>query len=183
MSVVEGQEVNIDIEILPFTKTAVGILLLLFPCFVFLLGLPLIAIFRDRFYNISIMIFNNVIRRTALGFPVFIGFTLFLPLLAITVIGPLFYLVMIAAAEAVTGILIGSCLVRTFSFKPRVFLEYGIGFAVMTLLKAALVILLLKTEATAFIVGYVLMVLFINSFGLGTLISTKFGSFSAGQDR
>jgi hypothetical protein len=179
MSRVGGQDIGINLEILPVTTITMGILMFTFAFFVLLLGLPLIAVFRDRFYSISGQIFNNMVSRTALGFLVFLGLCLFLPLLAVTIIGLLFYFALLVAAEVVTGILFGRFIMRTFSFNSNVFIEFGIGFVIITLLKAVAIISLPQVGIAAFAAVYIFLVLFINSFGLGTLISTKFGASSA----
>jgi hypothetical protein len=178
LSRIYGQEVNLNLGFLPITGTMVMIFMLVFAFFVLLLGFPILAVFRDRFSTMSGNILTRIGIRTALGFLIFLGLTIFLPILAITLVAPLLYFVLLIAAEIITGIFLGRIITKTFNSHTSIFVEFVIGFVVITMSKGAAIILFPQVGLLVSVLAYLLLSLFINSFGLGTLLDTKFGTLA-----
>jgi hypothetical protein len=173
-----GQKVNVNLSFLPISETVVTIVVFASALLVFLLSILLLWAFRQRFENMSLGIEDRIWRYSPIGLVAFSGVTILLPLLAITLLAPVFYLILIAGAEMIVSIYIGRIILRGFSGNPElnIFLEFIIGFVIIILAKMGLVLLIPQIGMGWFAAAYILFWVIINSLGTGVLIDTKFGS-------
>lgn len=171
-----GQEVKVNIAFLMVARTVVTIVLAFL---VLILGLVIIAIFKDRAVNISLTVEENIGRKIALGFLGQIGFLIIMILLSIVAIGPLLYLFLLVAAEVVISIYFGKQILKVFNANLNVYLEFITGLATVTLLKILLTLIIPQIGFVPYLIAYVIFDIFIRAWGIGILVDTKFGTSKA----
>lgn len=177
-SKVYGQEVPINLGFLSgsYFNAIMIILIIIFSFFTFIIGTITILITKNKFLNISSSIGQRMGRKILIGFLVFMGCTIFSPFLAITVIGPLIYGIILMIAEVISCVYFGKLIMGGRS--NNTFLEFFTGFTVVTLVNILPLIFIPQSEYKALIlwgIFYALFKLFIYSLGLGVIIDSKFG--------
>jgi hypothetical protein len=180
---VNGQEVAVNMGFLSYANTVFIVLCAAFSFFTLVIGFISVALIKERFQNISMGSQYGFGRRFVIGFIVYVGSTLFLPLLSITVIAPLVYVVFLIFAEIAVSIFIGRLLLRSMNTGVNSLLEFFTGFVLITVAKLILAILMPQMGFVAGIAIYLLLGLLINSLGIGILIDTKFGSAGMGKSK
>lgn len=174
-----GQEVNIfgrnmklDMSELIIVRV---LLLLMFAVIVFLIGILYIAASRKKMGEIEANIEGNLGRKLLLGFLAYIGATIVLVLLFITVIVPILYLVLIVLATVMSSICLGKLIMKAMSPSNSVYLEFITGLVTITLFELLLTFLIPGEDAILSLLLLGVFSLLINSFGVGTLFVEKYG--------
>lgn len=177
---IHGGEDIIGLGFLPDARAVLAIIIILTSLFILVIGLIAIVVQKSRFESISVGIENNVLRKVIWGFIGFIGFTVLVPILSITVIAPIVYVLLLILAEIVSSIFLGKLILKAFNSYPNIFLEFVAGLIFVSVLKIVLIIFTFQSGINLLVFGGISLIcsILINSMGIGILIDTKFGSNS-----
>lgn len=175
---IHGSQDIIGLGFLPDARAVLSILMILFSVLVLVIGVLAISIQKARFENISTGIENNFWRKLIWGLTGFLGFTILVPILSITVIAPLIYVVLLIMAEIVTSIFLGKLLLKAFNSNTNIYLEFMTGLICLSILKITLIIFAFQSGVNLLVFGGISLIcsILINSIGIGILIDTRFGS-------
>ncbi|MCX7708220.1 MAG: hypothetical protein N2484_00025 [Clostridia bacterium] len=168
-----GQEVKVNLAFLLVAR-AITIIVLAF--LVLILGLVIIAIFKERAVNISHRVEERTGRKIAVGLLGLLGFFILMMLLSIVVVGPILYLLLMIIAEVAVSIYFGKQILKVFNANLNVYLEFVTGLAVLSLLKIILTMLIPQIGFITYLFVYIALDLLIRGWGIGILIDTKFGT-------
>lgn len=166
-----GEYMNIDIGALLYLRLAI---MLLFTLAVLVIGLLVLALSRKKYEEITVSIEKNIGKKLLLGFLAYLGASILLVLLIITLVAPVLYVVLLVMAAIVASIYFGRIILKTFSPKNSIYMEFITGLISITLIKM-LLIFLVPPEGIIF--NFILLAIFsvlVNSIGLGGLAENKF---------
>ena len=165
-----GEYMNLDIGALLYLRLA---LMLLFSLAVLVLGLLALVVSRKKYEDITLLIEKNTGKKLLLGFLAYLGASIMTLLLIVTLVAPILYIVLMVIAEVVAGIYLGRMILRAFSPKNSIYVEFITGFISITLIKLLLIFLV---PQDGIILGLLLLAVFsvfVNSVGLGGLAEYK----------
>jgi hypothetical protein len=166
---------DLDTSKLSIIVVLKSISLILFTFFVILLGFPILAIFNQRFQNISQDINYRLGKKLFIGLPGFLIGFITLILLGITGLVPLIYFFFAVLIEITVSIFIGKIILNLINSEVNIYIQFIIGVVLLELLKAAFILLI---HVNGFPVGVILCFgfdLFVNVLGTGLLIDSQFG--------
>jgi hypothetical protein len=180
---VYGQDVLVNVGFLPKSGAEVASIMIAFTIgyafFVLFVGLIAISISKERFKNISLGIEYKFGKRLGIGLLIYILSIIFSPIIAITIVGPFVYVILVALAEVVVSIYLGKLILRSLNSGMNAYLEFFTGFAVICLIKVGILLVIPKDDLIVLAICgfvYLMVITFINSLGFGILFDTKFGS-------
>jgi hypothetical protein len=156
------------------------VLALVFSLLVLILGLVMLLLSRGRFKNISMSLEYGVGRKLLIGLLVYLGATILLALLFITVIVPILYFILLVVGSVLASMYFGRMIMKNFSSENNLFLEFVTGLVTITLIKVLLIYLIPHEEIILNSIIYTMFTLFINSLGLGIITDAKYGRLGTG---
>lgn len=173
-----GQEVNIfgrqmKVDVGEFLIIRV-LLVLMFSIVVFLVGMLYIAASRKKVGEIEAGIEKDLGRKLLLGLLAYLGATIILVLLFITIIVPVLYFILVVLATAMSSICLGKLITKAMCPSSSVYVKFATGLITLTLLELLLTFLIPGGDiilSLLLIGGFGLL---INSFGIGTLFIAKY---------
>lgn len=133
-----GEHMNLDISAIIYLRLAI---LILFTLAVLAVGLLILFLSRDHYNKISQRIENDMGRKLLLGFLSFLGASILLLLLLVTLIAPLLYVVVLVLSTITASMYVGRLILKTFSQKNSIYTEFMTGLGSITLLKLLLLFL------------------------------------------
>jgi hypothetical protein len=162
-----GESVNLDIDAFSYLRISI---LILFMLAVLLTGSLTLLISRDKYRIISRNLDKNPGRKMALGILSFIGATSLLVILLLTLIAPVLYIILVIMATVPACIYIGRMILKAFSQKNSIFMEFITGLITATLFK--FIIILIIPQQSFWLGSAVngLVNFLIYSFGMGILV-------------
>lgn len=166
-----GKYMNLDIGALLYLRLAI---MLLFSLAVLLIGLLVLVISKKKYEEITASVEKNTGKKLLLGFLAYLGISILFILLIVTLIAPVLYFVLLVMAAIVASIYLGRMILKSFSPKNSIYMEFITGLISITLVKLLLIFLvpqegIIYSFALLFLFG-----VFINSVGLGGLTEYKF---------
>lgn len=166
-----GESMNLDIDALFYLRL---VILVLFMLAVLLTGLLSLLISRTRYRMISKNLEKNPVRKLVLGILSFIGATSLLAILLLTLIAPLLYIILLIISTVPACIYLGRMILKAFSRKNGIFIEFITGLITATLVK--LVVLLIIPQQNLLLAAIVtgLINFLIYSFGMGILMEQHY---------
>lgn len=133
-----GESMNLDIGAILYLQLVIT---LLFTIVVFIAGMLILIIARSSYAKMSENIEKNIGRKMLLGVLTFIGASALLLLLLVTLVAPLLYIVVLVLAMIPASMFAGRYILRTFSPKNSIYVEFITGLISITLLKLLIVLL------------------------------------------
>lgn len=174
---IQGQEVrifgelmNIDIGAIMYLQIAI---MLLFSIAVLVLGLLILAINRKKYENITEKVEYKVDRKLILGFLAFIGISILMVMLAITLVAPVIYFIILVLASITSSIFFGRLILKALNPSKNIFAEFITGLITVTLVKLLLINLAPQNDL---LLGFMILGIFevfIDSLGLGILMEAR----------
>ncbi len=177
-AVIGGKEVRIFGKSMDFDMDAISYLrltiLVLFMVAVLLTGLLTLLVSRNKYRIISRNLEKNPGRKLVLGILSFIGATSLLAILLLTLVAPLLYIVLMVISTVPACIYIGRQILKAFSQKNSIYIEFITGLITTTLIKlvALLVIPGQNLLLAAVVSGIINFLVF--SFGMGILMEHRY---------
>lgn len=166
-----GEYMNIDIGALLYLRLA---MLILFSLAVLVIGLLVLATARKRYEEITASIEKNVGKKLLLGFLAYMGISILFVLLIVTLVAPVLYIVLLVLADIVASIYLGRVILKAFSPKNSIYVEFITGLISITLVKLLLIFLVPQEGIIFSLALLAIFGVFINSIGLGGLTEYKF---------
>ncbi len=160
-----GESMNLDIGAILYLQLVV---MLLFTIVVLIAGLLILLIARSSYNNMAKNIEKNLGRKMLLGVLAFLGASALLLILLVTLIAPLLYIIVLVLAMIPASMFAGRYILKTFSPKNSIYVEFITGLISITLLKL-LIVLLVPQDRILIGLGLTGLVdLVIYSLGLGS---------------
>jgi hypothetical protein len=166
-----GEYMNIDIAALLYLRLA---LLILYALAVLVIGLLMIAVKKKQYEALTSRIEEDIGKKLLLGILAYIGISILLILLIITLVAPILYLVVIIVAAIPASIFFGRLILKAFNPKNGIISEFITGFITITLIKLLLLYLLPQGSLLVSLALVAVFDFFINSLGLGILMDAKY---------
>jgi ABC-type multidrug transport system fused ATPase/permease subunit len=166
-----GESMNLDISALLYLRLAI---LILFTLAVLVVGLLILALSKEQYRKISEKIEKDFGRKLLLGVLTFLGASILLLLLLVTLIAPLLYIVVLVLSAITASMYFGRIILKTFSQKNSIYTEFITGLATITLVKLLLLFLVPQEEL---ILGFGLLGvvdIFIYCLGLGIHMEERY---------
>lgn len=139
----------------------------------FAAGAAIYAIFGGRFGKTVIRTADTAWKNLAAGFIAYVLLLLLLPFLFITIIYPVFFFAVLAAARVFAGFYTGRTLLGSAkSGLSRVF-SLLTGITTITLIQVLLLSLMQNGQAIVYGIMYLIFQMIIHSFGIGLLIGIR----------
>lgn len=159
-----GESMNLDIGAILYLQL---VIMLLFTVVVLIAGLLILLIARSSYNNMAKNIEKNLGRKMLLGVLAFLGASALLLILLVTLIAPLLYIIVLVLAMIPASMFAGRYILKTFSPKNSIYVEFITGLISITLLKL-LIVLLVPQDRILIGLGLTGLVdLVIYSLGLG----------------
>ncbi len=162
-----GESMNLDIGALSYLRL---IIMLLFTLAVFIAGLLALLISRKRYDRISKGLEKNIGRKLILGILAFIGASSLLLILLVTLIAPLFYIILLIWSSVPAFMYLGRMILKTFSQKNSKYAEFITGLVSITLIKLLIIFILPEQSIFLGVIIVSLLNIFIYSLGMGILM-------------
>lgn len=166
-----GEYMNVDIGAILYLRLA---LLLLFSLAVLVIGLLILVISRKRFEEITKSIEYNTGKKLILGVLAYVGASILLVLLLITLIAPILYIMLLILATITASIFFGRLILRALSPSNSIFMEFITGLITITLIQLLLIFLVPQDEIILSFILVAAFGVFVNSIGLGVLMEEKY---------
>ena len=159
-----GESMNLDIGAILYLQLVITVL---FTIIVFIAGMLILLIGKSSYANMAENIEKNLGRKMLLGVLTFIGASAGLLLLLVTLIAPLLYIAVLVLAMIPASMFAGRYILKTFSPKNSIYVEFVTGLISITLLKLLVVLLVPQDRLLLGFVLTGLVDLLIYSLGLG----------------
>lgn len=159
-----GESMNLDIGAITYLQLAI---ILLFMLAVLVIGLLLILISKNKYMNIAALLEKNVGRKMVLGILSFLGASALMLLLLVTLAAPALYAVVLLLATITACMFFGRFILRTFSRKNSIIVEFITGLISIVLVKLLIIFLVPQQEILIRLGLLALFNLFVFSVGLG----------------
>jgi hypothetical protein len=166
-----GKSMNLDINAIIYLRLAV---MILFSLAVLIVGLLILVISREHYKNIADTIENNVGKKLLLGILSFLAASILLLLLVVTLVAPILYIVVLVLATITASMFLGRMILKTFSPKNSIYMEFITGLISITLFKLLLLFLVPQEDL---LLGFGLVGVFdllIYSMGLGIHMEKRY---------
>jgi len=178
---IKGTKLSINVDLISLFKSNGILINTLIICFLITLvgGLILISVFTGRYRAMSYSMGSAFARRIMLGGLVIISFTIVLAFLIFLIIAPALYIFLVMFADVLASIYLG-----TYIFKKNnnesstIFLEFFVGHIIIYIFKIVPLIIIPAGSYMALMIYGICFIVFeltMASFGLGTIIDTRFG--------
>lgn len=152
------------------------IFMLLYMGVVFIAGILLITLLKERYNTISALSEQRPLRKLAVGFTGFLCFAVLSVLLFITIIAPVALIVLSVIAEATSAVFFGRKIFSMLSFNHNVFLELISGLFFINLVRLVLIMALPISIVLFGTILFILTMVTTVSLGIGLLVDTRFGT-------
>lgn len=181
-SVIKGTDSIMGIRGLDFIRSGLDFLpiiknILFFAglVLVLLLGIPVIALFKERFEMMRASFYEPVWNKLFIGMLGFLGAFIFSLLFSWTVLVPISYMLILFLARIVTCVWAGRMTLRIFRVEAGPYGELAAGVAAIALVNIGLMAAASGSGAiSATIISFFYDAL-ISSLGIGVLLDTRFG--------
>lgn len=165
-----GEMMNIDIGALLYLRVAI---LILFAVAVLLIGLLVLVIYKKKFQSMTENVEQKLDRKLILGFLAYFGVSILLVMLAITLVAPVLYLVILILASITSSIFVGRLILKALNPSKSLIMEFITGLITITLVKLLLIYLVPQGDMLLSLVLVVAFAVFINSLGLGIIMEAR----------
>lgn len=175
---VSGQEVRIlgrqmDLEISSIFYLRL-VLTLLFTAGVLIVGLIILILSPKKQEETTRHIRKRFEIKAVLGFLTFISASIIAVLLAITVLVPGLYMILMIIANIYASIFLGEIMIGFLTQSRNIFLEFFTGLTTITIVKFLAIFVIPQQEVVLSIVIGAAIWVIMNSIGLGILMEAKF---------
>lgn len=159
-----GESMNLDIGAIVYLRLVV---MILFTLAVLIVGMLAMLISKSSYNEMSKNIEKNFGRKMLLGILSFMGASALLLLLLVTLIAPLLYILVLILATIPACLYFGRFILKTFSPKNSIYMEFITGLFSITLVKLLAIFLVPQHRIIIGLILVGLVDLFIYSIGLG----------------
>jgi len=166
-----GRTMDLDLGAISYLRIAI---MIVFTLAVLITGLLILLISRARYIDISRNIEKNVGRKFILGILSFVGVSSLLVILLITLIAPLVYIVLLIISTVPACMFAGRMILKAFSPKNSIFVEFITGLTTVTLVKLVIIFLTPQQSMLFGIIAVGLFNFLIFSFGMGILMEQRY---------
>jgi hypothetical protein len=165
-----GEVMNLDIGAIMYLQIAI---MLLFSISVLLLGLLILALKRKKYEKITDKIEYRVDRKLILGFLAFFSITILMIMLAITLIAPIIYFIILVLASITSSIFFGRLILKALNPSKNIFAEFITGLVTITLVRVLLINIMPQNDIVFTFIMLGIFEVFISSLGLGVLMEAR----------
>ena len=173
-----GQEVRILGESMNLDITAIGYLrlvtMILFTAAILVIGLLILLISKKRYAELEANIEKNTGKKLLLGILAFMGASVLMLLLIVTLIAPFLYLILLVISTIPASMYLGKLILRTFSPKNSIYAEFITGLITITLAKLLIIFLVPQQDIPAGFVLAGLLNIFVYSLGFGVYMDERY---------
>jgi hypothetical protein len=166
-----GENMDIDVSSAYYLRivslVAVSLLVLI-------LGLLMILLSRKKYINDTAEIEKNAGRKLLLGLLTYIGAAVLLVLLSVTILAPVFYLVLMLFANVFACLFFGRLIIKAMSAPRNIMVEFLTGYITITLVKLLAVFLIPRSELLISLLIGLVVGAFVSSMGLGIMMEGRF---------
>ncbi len=165
-----GELMNIDIGAILYLRVAVVII---FAAAVLIIGLLVLLIYRKKYEDMTQNIENRLDRKIILGFLAYLGTTILMAMMVITLIAPALYLIILIMSSITSSIFFGRLILKALNPSKNILMEFVTGLVTVTLVKLLLIYIVPQEDI---ILDFVLLgafSVFINSIGLGIILEAR----------
>lgn len=166
-----GESMNLDISAIIYLRLAI---LILFTLAVLVVGLLILFLSKEHYKKISQRIEEDMGRKLLLGLLSFLGASILLLLLLVTLIAPLLYIVVLVFSTVTASMYFGRLILKTFSQKNSIYTEFMTGLGSITLLKLLLLFLVPQEDLFLGLVLIGLIDLCIYALGMGIHMEERY---------
>lgn len=159
-----GKSMNLDISAITYLQLAI---MLLFMIAVLVIGLLLLLISKNKYTSIAANLERNVGRKIVLGILSFLGASALMLLLLVTLAAPVLYVIILLLSTITACMFSGRFILRTFSRKNSIYMEFITGLISIVLVKLLVIFLIPQQEILIRMGLLALLDLFVFSVGLG----------------
>jgi hypothetical protein len=159
-----GESMNLDIGAITYLQLCIT---LLFMLAVLVIGLLLILISKKKYTDIAANLERNVGRKIVLGILSFFGASALMLLLLITLAAPVLYVIILLLSAITACMFSGRFILRTFSRKNSIYMEFITGVISVVLIKLLIIFLVPQQEILFRLVLLALLDVLVFSTGLG----------------
>jgi hypothetical protein len=159
-----GEAMNIDISAITYLQLAI---MLLFMLAALVIGLLLLLISKNKYTSIAANLERNVGRKMILGILSFFGASAMMLLLLVTLAAPVLYVIVLLLSTITACMFSGRFILRTFSRKNSVFVEFITGLISIVLIKLLIIFLIPQQEILIRLGLLALLDFLVFSLGLG----------------
>ncbi|MGE5613247.1 MAG: hypothetical protein ACM3XR_02480 [Bacillota bacterium] len=159
-----GESMNLDIGAITYLQLSVT---LLFMLAVLVIGLLLILISKNKYMNIAANLEKNVGRKIVLGILSFFGASALMLLLLLTLVAPALYAFILLLSTITACMFSGRFILRTFSRKNSIYMEFITGIISILLVKLLIIFLVPQQDILIRLGLLALFDLLVFSMGLG----------------
>jgi len=165
-----GEMMNLNIGAILYLRVAI---LILFSVAVLLIGLLVLVIYKKRFESMTENVEQNLDRKLILGFLAYFGASILLVMLAITLIAPVLYIIILVLASIVSSIFVGRLILKALNPSKSLIMEFITGLITITLVKLLLIYLVPQGDIFLSLILLGVFAVFINSMGLGIIMEAR----------
>lgn len=166
-----GESMNLDISAIVYLRLAI---MILFALAVLIVGLLVLVISREHYTRISKNIERNVGKKLLLGVLSFLGASILLLLLLVTLIAPFLYIVVLVFSTVTASMYIGRLILKTFSPDNSIYMEFITGLISITLVKLLFLFLVPQQDLLLGLGLAGLLDFFVFSMGMGIHMEERF---------
>lgn len=166
-----GESMNLDIGAIIYLRLAI---MILFTLAVLIVGLLILVISKEQYTKIAENIERNIGRKLLLGVLSFLGASVLLLLLLVTLIAPILYIVVLVLSTITASMYLGRLILKTFSQTNSIYMEFITGLISITLIKLLLLFLVPQQDLLLGLGLVGLLDLFVYSMGLGIHMEERY---------
>lgn len=138
-----GESMNLDIGAIFYLRLAI---MILFALAVLVVGLLTLVISKEKYSQIAKNIEKNIGKKMILGILTFLAASVLLLLLLVTLVAPILYIVVLILSTITASMYLGRLILKTFSLRNSIYIEFITGLISITLVKLLLLFLAPQNE-------------------------------------
>ncbi len=165
-----GEMMNLDIGAIVYLRVAI---LILFAVAVLLIGLLVLVIYKKKFQAMTENLEQKLDRKLILGFLAYFGISILFVMLAITLVAPVLYIIILILASIVSSIFVGRLILKALNPSKSLIAEFITGLITITLVKLLLLYLVPQSDILLSLILLGVFAVFINSLGLGIMMEAR----------
>lgn len=166
-----GESMNLDIGAIVYLRL---VIMILFTLAVLIIGLLILVISKEQYTKIAKNIERNIGKKLLLGILSFLGASILLLLLLVTLIAPILYIVVLVLSTITASMYLGRLILKTFSPANSIYMEFITGLISITLIKLILLFLVPQQDLLLGLGLVGLLDLFVYSVGLGIHMEERY---------
>lgn len=166
-----GESMNLDITAIGYLRLAI---MILFTAATLIIGLLILLISKKRYTELEESIEKSTGRKLLLGILAFMGASVLMLLLIVTLIAPFLYLILLVISTIPASMYLGKLILRTFSPKNSIYAEFITGLITITLAKLLIIFLVPQQDIPAGFVLAGLLNIFVYSLGFGVYMDERY---------